>query len=73
MPIKGPVSTLDTVVQHTFRLTFREQRMVSFLLLFILHPWDTQGDEQFAVKIAIDFSVKIIVLCDTANSFYVAI
>ena len=47
--------------------------MVSFLLLFILHPWDTQGDEQFAVKIAIDLSVKIIVLCDTANSFDVAI
>ena len=32
---KGPVPTPETIVQHSFPLTFRERRMVSFLWLFI--------------------------------------
>ena len=40
MLIKGPVPTPYTVVQHSFRLTFRKRRMVSSLLLFISRAWD---------------------------------
>ena len=32
---KGPVPTPYTIVQHSFRLTFRKRRKVNFLLLFI--------------------------------------
>ena len=39
MLIKGPVPTRHTIVQHSFRLTFRKRRMVSFLL-FISRAWD---------------------------------
>ena len=35
MLIKGPVPTTYTIVQHSFRLTFRERRTVSSLMLFI--------------------------------------
>ena len=40
MLIKGPVPTPYTVVQHSFRLTFRKRSMVSSLLLFISRAWD---------------------------------
>ena len=40
MLIKGPVPTPYTIVQHSFRLTFRKRRMVSSLLLFISRAWD---------------------------------
>ena len=39
MLIKGPVPTRHTIVQHSFRLTFRKRRMVSSLL-FISRAWD---------------------------------
>ena len=40
MLIKGPVTTPYTIVQHSFRLTFRKRRMLSSLLLFILRALD---------------------------------
>ena len=40
MLIKGPVPTLKTIVQHFFRLTFRERRTVSSLMLFSLSAED---------------------------------
>ena len=40
MPIKGPVPTPYTIVQHSFRLTFRMRRKVISSLLFIPHARD---------------------------------
>ena len=40
MLIKGPVTTPYTIVQHSFRLTFRKRRMLSSFLLFILRALD---------------------------------
>ena len=40
MLITGPVPTPCTIVQHSFRLTFRKRRMVSSLSLFISRAWD---------------------------------
>ena len=37
--IKGPVPTPYTI-KHSFRLTFRERRTVSSLMLFISRAWD---------------------------------
>ena len=40
MLIKGPIPTPNTIVQHSFRLTFRKRRMVNFSLLFNSRGWD---------------------------------
>ena len=40
MLIKGPIPTPNTIVRHSFRLTFRKQRMVNFSLLFNSRGWD---------------------------------
>ena len=40
MLIKGSVPAPYTIVQHSFRLTFRKRRIVSSLLMFISRVWD---------------------------------
>ena len=40
MLIKGSVPTLNTIVQHSLRLIFRQSRVVSSLFLFISRAWD---------------------------------
>ena len=40
MLIKGPIPTSDTIPPYFFRLTSRERRMVSLILLFISRAWD---------------------------------
>ena len=70
MLIRGPVPTPYTIVQHSFRLTFRKRRMVSSLLLFISRAWDVLILLVYSTWLHLPFSYRRKILSIVVPSYF---